>query len=71
MNAEQHLELEEKIVSMLKENTPKEKIADWFMERFYNGYIKDIYPIDAIKLNTGITIDLIERELLNNENNQN
>lgn len=68
---ESAVEVAENIVSMLKENTPKEKISEWFMDRFYNGYIKDIYPIDAIKLNTGITIDLIERELLNNENNQN
>lgn len=66
---ENAVEAAEKIVLMLKENTPKEKISDWFMERFYNGYIKDIYPIDAIKLNTGITIDLIERELLSNEEN--
>lgn len=65
---ESAVEVAEKIVAMLKENTPKEKISEWFMDRFYSGYIKDIYPIDAIKLNTGITIDLIERELLNNEN---
>lgn len=62
------VEVAEKITSMLKGNTPKEKISDWFMDRFYNGYIIDIYPIDAIKLNTGITIDLIERELVHNEN---
>lgn len=65
---ESAVEVAEKITSMLKENTSKEKISNWFMDRFYNGYIKDIYPIDAIKLNTGITIDLIERELVNNEN---
>ena len=65
---ESAVEVEEKITSMIKENTPKEEISNWFMDRFYNGYIKDIYPIDAIKLNTGITIDLIERELVNNEN---
>ncbi len=64
---ENAVEVAEKIAAMLKEGTPKDEISDWFMERFYNGYIKEIYPIDAVTLNTGITIDLIERELVNNE----
>jgi len=30
----------------------------------YKDYIVEIYPIDAMKLNTSIMIDLIQKELL-------
>jgi len=52
------------IVERLKAGMPKEKIIEFFKDKFYHGYIKTVYPIDAIELNTGITIDLLERELL-------
>lgn len=54
----------EEIVSMLKDNKTKEEITARFKERFYYGYIKEIYPIDAMELNTGIMIDLLKREFL-------
>ncbi len=52
----------DEIVSMLKAGKAKEEISKFFMDKFYHGYIKDVYPIDAIELNTGIMIDLLERE---------
>ena len=50
------------IVDMLKEEKTKEEIIETFKERFYNDYVKEVYPVDAMELNTGIMIDLIKRE---------
>ena len=50
------------IVGMLKMGRGKAEIAEFFKNKFYRGYIKTIYPIDAMELNTGITIDLLARE---------
>lgn len=58
------VETAEEIVVMLKKGVPKAEICEFFKQKFYHGYIKIIYPIDAMELNTGITIDLLERELL-------
>lgn len=52
----------EKIVEMLKAGKSKEQIAEAYKEEYYHGYIKKIYPIDAMELNTGIMINLIEKE---------
>ena len=52
------------IVKMLGSGTSKDEIAQAIKDKFYHGYIKEIYPIDAMNLNVGITIDLIERELI-------
>lgn len=52
------------ISDSLKNNLSKTEIADKFIEKVYHGYVKEIYPIDALKLNTSIMIDLIERELV-------
>lgn len=52
------------ILSSLKNNISKEEIEDSFIEKVYHGYIKEIYPIDALRLNTSIMINLIERELV-------
>ncbi len=48
---------------MLRQGKDKKEIMNFFKDKFYHGYIKTIYPIDAMELNTGIMIDLIEREL--------
>ena len=47
---------------MLKNGKLKEDIMQYFKNKFYYGYIPEIYPIDAMELNTGIMIDLIKRE---------
>lgn len=59
------VELAENIKEMLLEGKSKDEILEYFKEKFYHGYVKIIYPIDALETNTRITIDLIERELLN------
>ena len=51
------------IVEKLKANVDKEVIIQQYLDEYWNGYIKDIYPEDAIRLNTSIMIDLLEREL--------
>lgn len=51
------------IVGMLKRGKSKAEIVEFFKDKFYHGYVKEIYPIDAMELNTGIMIDLLEREL--------
>jgi len=52
----------EEIVDMLKNGKDKGEIVEFFKDKFYFGYIKEIYPIDAMELNTGIMIDLLKRE---------
>ena len=55
----------QEISSMLKDKKTKEEIMEFFKSKFYRGYVKKTYPEDAMELNTRITIDLIEKELLN------
>lgn len=59
---ESAVETAEEIVDMLKKGNTKEDIVKFFKDKFYFGYIKEIYPIDAMELNTGIMIDLLKRE---------
>lgn len=59
---ESAVETAEEITAMLKNGKSKEEIAEFFKDKFYFGYIKEIYPIDAMELNTGIMIDLLKRE---------
>lgn len=59
---ESAVETAQEIVGMLKMGRSKAEIAEFFKNKFYHGYIKIIYPIDAMELNTGITIDLLARE---------
>ena len=41
----------------------KEEAVEYFVKRFYSEKVKEIYPYDAMMLNTGITVDLIYKEL--------
>jgi len=50
------------ITGMLRAKKSKEEIMEFFKNKFYHGYTKTIYPIDAMELNTGITIDLLKKE---------
>ncbi|MBE5732932.1 MAG: MBL fold metallo-hydrolase [Clostridiales bacterium] len=52
------------IVGKLKAGEDKEVIVKQYLNEYWNGYIKDIYPEDAIRLNTGIMINLLEHELV-------
>ncbi len=52
------------IANMLKNGCSKEEAMEYFIERFY-GYRKDnMPPIDALKLNTSIMVNLIEKEMV-------
>ena len=57
------------IKEMLLCGKSKDEILEYFKQKFYHGYIDIIYPIDALETNTRITINLIERELLQKTNN--
>ena len=63
------VELAENIKEMLLCGKSKDEILEYFKEKFYHGYVNIIYPIDALETNTRITINLIERELLQKTNN--
>jgi len=52
----------EEIISMIRQGKAKEELIEFFKEKFYYGIIKEIYPIDAMELNTGIMIDLLKKE---------
>lgn len=52
------------ITAMLHAGKTKAQILDYFTETVYTDNVKPTYPIDAFRLNTGIMIDLIEKELL-------
>lgn len=50
------------LLGLVQEGKDTEQIIEAFKQRFWHGYIKDIYPIDALELNTTIMIDLLKRE---------
>ncbi|MBE6879305.1 MAG: MBL fold metallo-hydrolase [Ruminococcaceae bacterium] len=51
------------LISLKNGKSDGEIIAD-FKARYWHGYIKEIYPEDAVNLNTSIMIGLIRKELL-------
>ncbi len=57
-------ETADEIVKILKSGKSKEDAVKHFVAKFYKGKVKEIYPYDAMMLNTSITVDLIEKELL-------
>ena len=61
---ESTVETAEAIVDILRSGGTKEDAMEYFKDRFYHGSVKVTYPIDAMELNTGIMINLIEKELL-------
>lgn len=52
------------IADILNSGGTKEDAIKHFKDKFFHGYIKIIYPEDAMELNTSITVNLIERELV-------
>ncbi len=56
------VDVAENIASILSKGGSDKDALTYFKERFYHGYIREIYPIDAMELNTSITIDLIKKE---------
>lgn len=52
------------ISSLLEQGLQDNEIIARFKEVYWKGYIRDIYPEDAVDLNTSIMIKLIRTELL-------
>ncbi len=52
------------IAQIIKNGGGDEDAFNHFMNKYYFGYAKEIYPIDAISLNTTIMVKLIKKELL-------
>ncbi len=52
------------VCALLKSAKTKEDAFEMFKTKFYHGKIKETYPIDAMKLNTSIMVNLIEKECL-------
>ena len=56
-----------KIVEIIKKGGTDDDAVKYFMDKYYEGYAKEIYPIDAITLNTTIMVNLLKRELIENQ----
>lgn len=52
------------LLGKIKLGITDEEIFESFKQKYWHGYIKEIYPIDAMKLNTSIMLNLIRKELL-------
>ena len=52
------------IKAELRKGSGNREIIEKMKERFYYGYIKTIYPIDAMELNSDIMINLIKKECM-------
>ena len=57
-------ETAQKICEILVSGGTKEDAFAWFEEHIYIESVRPAYPYEAFKLNTGILIDLIARELV-------
>lgn len=61
INAE---ETAREICEVLKNGGTDEDAFNFFKNKYYHGYIKNIYPEDAMILNTNIMVQLIKKELV-------
>ena len=52
----------EELTALLRRGGSREEAVACFRAKFYHGYVKEIYPEDAMELNTGITVSLLARE---------
>ena len=50
------------ILEFIKQGKSDDEITTMIKEKFWNGYIKEIYPEDAVNLNTSIMIELIRKQ---------
>jgi len=60
----------EDICTVLRNGGTHEDAVRCFRDTYYHGNVPQIYPEDAMELNTGIMVKLIETELLNAEENR-
>ena len=61
---ENAIDVTEDILDMLEGGADDQEAFDYFSDRFYKGKLKEVYPLDAMTLNTNIMINLIKKELL-------
>lgn len=54
----------EEIADLLKAGGTKEEALYLFKAEYYHGIVKEMYPVDAMELNTGIMIGVIAKECL-------
>ena len=54
----------EEIADLLRVGGTKEEALGLFKDKFYHGKVREVYPVDAMELNTSIMIGVIEKELL-------
>lgn len=50
------------IIDILKSGKSKEDAVEYFKKKYYKGKVIEVYPKDAMELNTNIMVDLIKRE---------
>ena len=58
------VKMAEEIADLLKAGGTKEEALDLFKAEYYHGIVKEMYPVDAMELNTGIMIGVIAKECL-------
>lgn len=56
------IETAEEMADILRRGGTREEAAQFFKDKYYHGKVKTIYPEDALDLNTGIMVKLIEKE---------
>ena len=61
---ENAIDVTEDILDMLEDGATDEEAFEYFSDRFYKGKLKEVYPLDAMTLNTNIMINLIKKELM-------
>lgn len=54
----------EDIMDIFEGGGTDEDAFKYFSDKFYHGRLKEVYPLDAMTLNTNIMINLIKKELL-------
>ena len=60
---ENAIDVTEDILDMLEGGADDKEAFEYFSDRFYKGKLKEVYPLDAMTLNTNIMINLIKKEL--------
>ncbi len=60
------VEVAESICNILQNGGSEDDALEYFRQKFYHGFVRDVYPRDAMELNTSIMIRLIQKELCNN-----
>ncbi|MBE6888589.1 MAG: MBL fold metallo-hydrolase [Ruminococcaceae bacterium] len=58
------IEAAELLAQSVRDDLSDEEIIEKYKRRYWKGYIRDIYPEDAVDLNTSIMLKLIRREIL-------